>query len=169
MNSIKRGKVTQSAVDIYAQPKVQIKTLNGVRFAEPLFHYGAFGVAPLGSMAVSFNIGGEESNQSAIVYSPALRPANLAPGEYVCGNFLHKNYLYFKDDGSVILTTPNGATIEVDSGGVVNVTATHVNINSKCTLGEGGKGVARLGDSVQVDIATGKGIITSASENHDAD
>jgi len=169
VNSIKRGKVVQSVADKFAQPKVQITTLNGVRFAEPLFHYGAFGVAPLGSMAVAFNIGGEESNQSAIVYNPALRPNDLAPGEYACGNFLHKNYLHFKDDGSVTLTTPNGAIIDVDSEGVVNVTATHVNLLSGCTLGAGGAGIARLGDSVQVDIVTGLGVITSASEKHDAD
>jgi len=168
MHTIKRGKVTQAVVDQFTQPKVQIATLNGVRFAEPLFHYGSFAVAPEGSMAVAFNIGGEESNQSAIVYNPALRPADLAPGEYACGNFLKKNYLHFKEDGSVQLKTPNGVIIDVDKDGIVNVNASQVNIMGKCNLGEGGVGIARLGDTVKVDIATGLGVITSASGNNNA-
>lgn len=80
--------------------------------------------------------------------------------------------------GSVNITQSSGVTIdnsgttEINSSGNVSVNAPTVNIEASVTnLGAGGQAIARLGDSVQVNVTSGSssgtwsGTITSAGTN----
>lgn len=161
MNLIRRGRVSNATPDTLRYPRTQIKTPQGVREVEELYHYGSFGVAPVTSLVVSFAVGGEESNLVAIAYAPSLRPLDLQVGEYACGNFLKKNFIRFNEDGTVKLITPNGDVIETLEGGGINITTTGV-VNVEAA---GDATVTAANVNV---VASGDANITATNANIDA-
>ena len=90
------------------------------------------------------------------------------------------NLLHFKNDGIIDFKAPdtisqaaqtiniNGANTVVNAE-TVTVNAQTTTVNGKVNLAGGGQGVARLGDSVQVNVRSGSsagtwsGTITAAS------
>jgi lipopolysaccharide export system protein LptA len=111
-----------------------------------------------------FNVNGQEENRVGIIYSPQNRFSELSPGEVAVGNQVTQSYIKFDDEGNIEIISTSDLNVTVTGNvnlsvqGNVNVTATTTTINGDVNLGgEGGQGVARIGDSV-VD-----GVITTGS------
>lgn len=130
---------------------------DNVQIIEP---YGLTGKAPLNSEAVIGNIQGNPNNTFVFVLgSRQFRFKELKDGEVALyddsGNILH-----FKNGGNIDLIAPAQVNITAETAAITAQTTT---INGKVNLAGGGAGIARLGDTVEVDPNTHKGTITSAS------
>ncbi len=169
----------------------QVKTaageiLNDVAFLEP---YGFTAKPKKKSETLIFNVNGNKFNNVVLnIGNRELRFKELNDGEVAMyddsGNLLH-----FKNGGAIDFKAPatmnqtaqtinisgttavnvktNTLTAEADSVSVKAKTATvdaqTTTVNGKVNLAGGGQPVARLGDAVEVDPNTHKGIITAGS------
>lgn len=107
-NLIKRAVTTGPMMDTKNYPVVQVKYFNRTTLVEVLMPYGLSYSPPEGSLAVVFNILGQEENRAALATSPTSRFKNLAPGEVAVGNYITRAKIYFREDGGVLLDVPNG-------------------------------------------------------------
>ena len=183
---IKRVVLTKSEPDTKNFPVYQISYKGKVIDAESIYAYGTHGVAPVGSLALSFNVDAHEDNQAVIAYKPDVRPMDLEPTEFACGNFVIGSIMIWKKTGDLVEITKGEKTITVDQdfnltvGGAINITATgnttvtspQVDVIADLTnLGAGGQPIARLGDQVQVTVTGGSsagtytGTITGSGVN----
>jgi len=180
---IKRAKTTLPGNDAGVVQTVQVQYLDKVSTADVVNPAG-FGHNPTsGKLCVVMNVGAVEDNIAAIVTDQFDRIKDLEPGETVIYNTVTKSNVICKNDGSIVVNAPvvqvNSPEVNVDSS-TVNVTSSQVNVDGdldvtgQTDLGNGGPGIARLGDSVQVVITSGSsagtwnGVITSASNNNTA-
>ena len=109
-----------------------------------LYPYGTLGNAPTDSQMVMFSINAEENKKISIEFSLTEKPPFLPEeGEYICGNFVEGNVIYFRNDGTTLIT-----------GNVVLGSET------------GAQPKAPLGDTVTVEGIDGT--ITAASLLHKA-
>jgi len=167
--------------------------------------YGTFGNAPVDSYTLLINLMGQEENRIGLETALASEVAGpmvqaleggLVEGEYLIGNVVTGAYQKFRQDGVIEINSPAGLEIDitgpaeitasgdvtincasasVTASGDVDVSATNCNLDAKCNLGSGGPAIARLGDAVQVTVASGSsagnwtGTITAGSGNHTAD
>lgn len=145
-NMIKRAVVTLNPADTGQIPVAQVQwsssnTANNVQVITP---YGFYSVAPTGSLALMFNVMGQEENRAAIFDNPKGRFKNLKPGESVVGNPLTGSKVYFKENGDIEVTGVADQNINITGdvnltvGGNVNITATgNTNITSPVVTVDG--------------------------------
>jgi len=130
-NLIKRGTVSRKTEDSGDYSIAQIKWMSKkVGNVEVLHPYGMSSYAPVGSLALMFNIMGQEANRAAIVNDPKRRFKDLKEGEVAIGNFLTRSYVKFLENGDIEIVTTNNQNITVtgDSNltvaGSANITVT---------------------------------------------
>ena len=130
-NLIKRGTVSRKTEDSGDYSIAQIKWMSKkVGNVEVLHPYGMSSYAPVGSLALMFNIMGQEANRAAIVNDPKRRFKDLKEGEVAIGNFLTRSYVKFLENGDIEIVTTNNQNITVtgDSNltvaGSANITST---------------------------------------------
>lgn len=130
-NLIKRSTVSNINDDTGNFCTAQVKWgSNKVSNVEVILPYGLSSCAPLGSLALMFNVFGQESNQAAIINYPPKRFKRLKPGEVAIGNFLTKSVIKFLENGDIEITGLNNQNITI--AGDVNLT---VNGNINATIG----------------------------------
>lgn len=174
-----------------AYPQAQASWLGKAGNLIVVFPYGTRSQAPVGSQMLKFNIMADEANRVAIEFDTDSLPADdMGVGEYECGNFLKGSSIRFMEDGTIKIKAVKNLDIDIEgdvsiksTGNVsietagsasveaktVNVKASTATIDANCELGgSGGQGLARQGDTVQVNTETGAGTITSGSGNHTA-
>ena len=129
-NLIKRGTVSRKTEDSGDYSIAQIKWMSKkVGNVEVLHPYGMSSYAPVGSLALMFNIMGQEANRAAIVNDPKRRFKDLKEGEVAIGNFLTRSYVKFLENGDIEIVTTNNQNITVTGDSNLTVTGS-ANITS---------------------------------------
>ena len=99
-------------------------------------------------------------------FPDVMRGYNIADedsGNCVIQNLRRNSKNIARVESSVKITAPTCDIIDSDQ---VEVNASTVNVNAgNVNLGQGGLPIARVGDAVQVNIATGTGVITAGGVN----
>jgi len=128
-----------------------------------IFPYGMHANLPVDALVTLFSVNGQEQNLAGIGEVPEKRIKNLESGEVVFFHPATKTKIHFKNDDDL--------DIEVGTGNV-NLTANNVNIDAVQTnLGVGGPDIARVGDTVEVNVGSGSsagtwtGTITTGGVN----
>lgn len=177
-NLIRYAKVTLINDDSSKYPYTQM-TYNGktanVTTVNP---YGHYSVAPLNSLAVVWQINAQEENLAGVCFNPAGRFKGLKTGEVLNGNELTGSYIKFANSNEIDIVSKGDLVLNITGNVTINCQTAQVNADSVTvdasftvaganisTLGESGQPIARLGDAVLVDIATGIGTITSGGQN----
>ncbi len=101
--------------------KARVRGLNKDSTVYVVYPYGITANAPLGSLCVSWQIGGQESDRFAITDFPQIRPKDLKPGEVVVSNYLTKSEVRFKANGDIEITS--AAKVNVIAATDLNLTA----------------------------------------------
>lgn len=89
-----------------------------------VYPYGLTANAPVGSLCISWQVSGEESNRVAIADDPQNRPKNLEPGEVAVSNHLTGSEVRFKANGDISITTSTD----------VNISATNLNVTGDVAI-----------------------------------
>lgn len=140
------------------------------------YPYGLHAVPPEGTLALVFNVRGDEDNQAQIPLADQLRTKDKKPGEVEGGNMLVGSVYIFKENGDWNIEIKGDVNLNVDGNvnitakGETNVTAPTVNLLGNVNLGSGGKAIARKDDVIN-DINSPFspiGRIGTASTNHTA-
>ena len=119
-NLIKRGILTLSSKDDANFQIVQVTYLGKTQNVEVVTPYGLYSNPKEQSVALLFNVNGQEENMSAILYNPYNRFKNLKTGEVIIGNPEASTKIYFQENGD----------INIESTGNVNINSSNsVNIN----------------------------------------
>lgn len=130
-NLIKRGTVTKKTPDVGQFAVAQLKWIGDKTGNVEVIHpYGFSSYAPVGSLALMFNVMGHDNNRAAIINDPKRRFKNLKEGEVAIGNYLTESYVKFKENGDIEVIGTNNANVTVT--GNVNLT---VNGNVSATIG----------------------------------
>lgn len=177
-NLIRLSKTTLSNKDDKPYPYSQV-TYNGkVANAMTVSPYGLYSQAPINSLALMFQMFGEEENLAAICFDPESRFKGLASGDVVVGNPLTGSYIKFPMTKELTITSASDLILNVTGNVTINcnnaqINAESVNIDGAfnvvggnlSNLGDGGSAIARVGDTVLVNTTTGEGVITSGGQN----
>lgn len=161
-NLIKKGYVSrETKSDVGDYLNIQITTLGKVTQAQVIFPYGINAIPPANTLGICFNLLASEDMVYFIPFAMAERFKNLKSGEVKLGSPKHQNFIYFKEDGSILIESKDKLDITVS--GDVNLTATgNVNVDSPQTnLGVGGKKIVLDGDSVVMGAVVASGTNTS--------
>ena len=154
-NMIKRAVVTLNPPDTGQIAVAQVKwsssnTANNVQVITP---YGFYSIAPAGSMALMFNIMGQEENRAAIIDNPKGRFKNLKPSEVVVGNPKTTSVIKFLENGDIEITGKANQNINIT--GNVNLT-----VGGNITVNVTGNMTSTIGGTLTADV-TGNTTITS--------
>ena len=114
---------------------------------------------PANTLGICFNLLASEDMVYFIPFAMVERFKNLKSGEVKIGSQKHQNFIYFKEDGSILIESKD--KLDITASGDINLTPT-----GKVNLGVGGQPIARLGDEVTVNGDVGT--ITSAGTNTSA-
>jgi len=157
-NMIKYSAITGIIKDSTAFPLAQIFYLNRPVACSVLWPYGFGGVAPIDSLAVTFNIQGHEENQTCIATTPELRPTDLVEGETYFGNLLTKTIQFNRSNGDLERRVAHDAIDDI-KGSVKSKIASKlsVTIGDEITLDVGKGATIDIGSGVTLKI---KGDIT---------
>ena len=118
---IKRAYVSRKTEDTGQFPIAQVAwSSDKVANTEVLLPYGLSSYAPVNSMALMFNVMGQEENRAAIINDPKNRFKGLKEGEVALGNYKTKSVIKFLENGDIEITT-TGNTIVKTTG---NMSAT---------------------------------------------
>ena len=112
-------------------PVAQFKWLGKSGDVVVIYPYGSIGNAPEGSLAVLFNILGDEANRAGIEFNAELIPGELKSGEYQIGNFVVGSTIKFDEDGNITIVSVNGVTVTANA---VTVNASTVTLNAETTI-----------------------------------
>lgn len=119
-NMIKRGTVSRETADNGQFSVAQVKWGSSkVGNVEVILPYGVSSYAPVGSLALMFNVMGQESNRAAIINDPKMRFKDLKPGEVAVGNFLTRSVIKFLENGDIEITGVAGLNVSI--AGSVNI------------------------------------------------
>lgn len=170
VNLIKRG-IVSLIDDTGTYFRAQVEYLGKTKKIEVIFPYGLYGRPPKGSCAILFNVNGQEENMAGIVYDVLRRFTGLSDGEVVLGNPKTGSYVKMAASGNIELqtdadVTANCANATLTTSGKTTIISTgdiELKGSANILLGSGGQPVARLGDAVQVNPATGTGTIIAGS------
>lgn len=168
---IKRAVVTLNPADTGQIPVAQVQwsssnTTNNVQVITP---YGFYSVAPTGSLALMFNVMGQEENRAAIIDNPKGRFKNLKPTEVAVGNPLTESVIKFLENGDIEVTGKADQNINITGsvnltvGGDVNVTTTGnttVITTGNTTIDSTGNMSSTIGGTLTANV-TGNTNITS--------
>lgn len=167
----------------------QIKYNNRTVNSYMIHPYGFGSNPPPQSYCITFSIQDDEANRATIACAPQLRPKNLESGESYWGNLVSGTYTIATSNGDLVSIIKNDKKVSIDNdlnitvsgdvkitvggdasievSGNTDIKSESVFIDSqKIDLGDGGEPIARLGDAVEVDLMTGIGEITTASDNN---
>ncbi len=104
-NLIKRGTVSRETVDSGKYSIAQIKWgSDKVGDVEVLYPYGYSANPTVGSLAIMFNVFGNEENRAAIINNPPKRFRKLKPGEVAIGNPSTRSVIKFLENGDIEIT-----------------------------------------------------------------
>lgn len=138
-NLIKRGVVTKKTPDSGQFSVAQVKWLTGKTGNVEVIHpYGLSSYAPVGSLALMFNIMGHEENRASIINDPKRRFKDLKEGEVAIGNFLTRSYVKFKENGDIEVVGTNNRTVTITGDDTITVSgdsAINVTGNMSATIG----------------------------------
>ena len=130
-NLIKRATVSLVGSDTGKYSSAQCKWgSDKVRDVQVISPYGYYYCAPVGSLALMFNVFGHEDNIAAIIDNPPTREKRLKPGEVCVVNPLTKSKIKFLENGDIEITGKNNLNVMVT--GDINLT---VNGNINATVG----------------------------------
>ena len=155
-----------------------------------VFPYGLFSNLSNDSLGVTFALDGSENNRAAISGTFHSRPSDLEQGEVCLYHPYTNSFIKFRNSGDIEIDSlggdsPGNITVNCHRASVnceenlevscveANISASSsVNIDSpQVNLGDGGPSIARVGDTVQVEITSGSssgvysGQITSGGDN----
>lgn len=197
-NLLRYAVVTGPSDNDAAYPVQQISYQGKAADMLMLFPYGTHANVPNGALATLFAMEGDAGNKAGFAYTPKDRPVDLEPGEVAFYHPATKTFIKLRNSGNLEIDTnveDSGGNLVINSaaatvnttgdttvtaGGAVNLTATgnveveaaQVNVDaSVVNLGDGGQAIARVGDSVQVEVTSGSstgtysGTITSGGTN----
>jgi phage gp45-like len=119
---IKRSVVTLGNDDTKAIAHAQISYLDKIAPTEVVYPYGYSASAPVGTIALTFVVNGNEANLATIPYSQNGRINNLKAGEVAIGSPSTGSYLKFNVNKSVTLETKEKLFVESASDINCNVT-----------------------------------------------
>jgi len=100
------------------------------------YPYGMIANAPIGELALLFNVGGNSENTFAFPMSSDTRPKGLEEGESQFGNFEVGTSIKFDKNGDVIIVSTKEVTITSPTVNIISTT-THdgdVTINGDLTV-----------------------------------
>lgn len=162
INLIKRGRVSRTDSDSRKLPIHQVTYMGDTAEFVAIFPYGVHANLPEDAIVTLFSVNGQEQNLAGIGEVPEKRIKNLESGEVVFFHPTTKTRIHFKNNGD----------LDIDVIGDVNLNANNVNIDAAVSnIGVGGNNIARVGDSVEVNVGSGSssgtwsGTITSGGVN----
>ena len=121
-NLIKRAVVTLTNKDSGQFAATQVSWMRDKTATTEVVHpYGLSSNAPLGSLALMFNVMGQEENRAAIIYDPKNRFKNLKPGEVALGNFVTKSVVKFLENGDIDITGMADQNINITGNSNITV------------------------------------------------
>jgi len=169
-NLIKRGVVTKKTPDSGQFSVAQVKWLTGKTGNVEVIHpYGFSSYAPVGSLALMFNVMGHEENRAAIINDPKRRFKDLKEGEIAIGNFLTRSYVKFKENGDIEVISTNNRSVTIagnDSiviGGDCNITTTGnttVTTTGNTTIDSTGNMSATIGGTLTANVTGNTNLTT---------
>lgn len=160
-NLLKKGYVSRETEDSGTYLNTQITTLGKVTAAQVIFPYGMNANPPLDTMGICINILGCEDMMYFIPFAMIERFKNLKSAEVKTGSPKHQNFIYFKEDGSILIESKGKLDIAVQGDLEIKATG-NVNIDAAQTnLGIGGKKIALDGDPVVSGNIVASGTNTS--------
>ncbi len=112
-------------------PIAQFKWLGKSGDVLVIYPYGSIGNAPEGSLAVLFNILGDEANRCGIEFNPEELPGELKSGEYQIGNFVVGSTIKFDEAGNITIVSTKDVTVTANA---VTVNASTVTLNAATTI-----------------------------------
>lgn len=154
--------------------RVQQVGYNGAAVdAEVYAPYGMSYNLPPGCLCLYAQVGGDGGNLVVLPDRSQDRVRDLAEGEVAFFNPLTKSRTVYRQDGTLeIVTEGNAGHLSVTVKGNVSLSAQQVDIDAAVTnIGVGGQAIARVGDSVEVNVVGGSsagthsGTITSGGSN----
>lgn len=152
-NLVKRAAVTLVGKDSGQFAGAQVKWMRDkVATTEVVHPYGLSSNAPLNSLALMFNVMGQEENRAAIIYDPKNRFKNLKSGEVALGNFVTKSVIKFLENGDIEITGLNDQNIAITGD-------TNVTIGGNSTVAITGNNTVTVGGNSSLDV-TGDADIT---------
>jgi len=163
INLIKRGRVSRTDNDSRKLPIQQCAYMGDTAEFMALFPYGMHANLPDGALVTLFSVNGQEQNLVGIGESSEDRIKGKESAEVEFYHPKTKTRILFKNNDDL--------DIQVGTGNV-NLTANNVNIDAAQTnLGVGGPDIARVGDTVEVNVGSGSsagtwtGAITTGGVN----
>lgn len=172
-NMIKRGFISTSVDDSMPYPICQVTYMSKAANAERVSPYGLYSNPPVETMALVFNVQGQEENLACLPYAQVTRFKNLNSGEVLIGNVSSGSYIKFKENGDIeLFATGNiialGQTLTLtSSSGALAIGGGKVNFTGIVNLGsESSPAIARVGDTVNVGGVNGT--ITTGGTNKSA-
>lgn len=161
-NLIKKGYVSrETSSDSGDYLNMQITTLGKITNAQVIFPYGMNAMPPAKTLGLCFSVLGSEDMIYFIPFAMNDRFKNLKTGEVKSGSQKYQNFVYFKEDGSILIESKG--KIDIKSSGTIDIKATgDVNIDApKTNLGVGGKKIALNGDPIVDSKIVASGTNTS--------
>ncbi len=104
INQTKRAYVTKPSSDKHTYHIAQVSYMERHADIELVTPYGLYSTPPANSLVTMWNINGQEENRVGIANNPKGRFKNLKPGEVSIGSPDFKSSVYFKKDGSLVVT-----------------------------------------------------------------
>lgn len=154
-NMIKRAVVSLNPADTgqYAISQVKWSSTNTASNVQVITPYGHYYVAPTGSLALMFNVMGQEENRAAIIDDPANRFKDLKPGEVAVGSPKTRSVIKFLENGDIEITGKANQNINIT--GNVNLT-----VGGNITVNATGNMTSTIGGTLTANV-TGNTTITS--------
>lgn len=153
-NLVKRAVVTLTNKDSGQFAATQVKWMRDkVAITEVVHPYGLSSNAPVNSLALMFNVMGQEENRAAIVYDPKNRFKELKSGEVALGNFVTKSVVKFLENGDIEITGTNDQNISITGDNNVTIGGSNdINITGDNDVTVGGNNTVAItgNDSVTV-------------------
>jgi hypothetical protein len=165
-NLIKRAIVTRPTDDVGEYAIAQVKWLTGkTGNAEVIHPYGLSSYAPVGSLALMFNVMGHESNRAAIINNPKIRFRELKEGEVAIGNFLTRSNIKFSENGDIEITgvADQNITIAGDSNLIVTGN-NNVTVAGNCTINASGNVNITSGGNTSLTAANLSATISGSTD-----
>jgi len=101
-----------STDDSGAYPVMKVNFNENIKDAVRLTQYGFYSVAPQDSLAISFNVDGDEAKMFAIADDYPNRFKDLKEGEVKTGNTMAGTFTYYKENGDIHkVTEANNALV----------------------------------------------------------
>ena len=119
--TVKRSYITKVSKDADNFHTAQVSYMGQVADVEVITPYGIYATLPLDSHMLIFNVNGVEENRVGFGNTPPVRFKNLKPGEVVVGSPQTKSNVFFKTDGSIIVTGKGNAVVTIDPQGNISM------------------------------------------------